>query len=371
MKENKKIKIIISGGGTGGHIFPAVSIADEIKRRWPDADILFVGAEGRMEMTKVPQAGYPIVGLPIAGLQRRLTIENLKLPFKLIESLRKARRIIRDFKPDVVIGTGGYAGAPILYAASRMKIPTLIHESNSFAGLANKKLGKTVTKVCVAYDGMEKVFPAEKIVKTGNPVRAGIARSETGREGAVEKFGLDPSRPLVLVLGGSLGAREVNRAVSEMVKNLAADGIQLLWQCGKLYYEKYDAFLSSQPEEVKKSIALRSFIEDMDAAYAAADCIVSRAGASTVSELCLVGKPAILIPSPNVAEDHQTHNARALSEKNAAILIPESEMDARLENEIRGLLKDEKRRQLLSENIKLMAKPAATSDIVDVVADLL
>lgn len=381
-KPDRPYRFILSGGGTGGHIFPAVSIADEIKRRYPDADILFVGASGRMEMTRVPEAGYPIKGLPIAGIQRSLSLSNLAVPFKVVSSLWKARRIVRRFRPDVVIGTGGYASGPVLFAASMLGIPTLIQEQNGFAGVTNKILARRVNTVCVAYEGLEKVFPAQKIVMTGNPVRSSITGAFLSHSGlshreAQDIFGLEPGRRTFLVVGGSLGARAVNRAVQDNLDILIDNGAQVLWQCGKYYYADYrrmlDQIIRSHPEKDYASrVALLPFITEMDAAFAAADIVVSRAGAGTLSELCLVGKPAILIPSPNVAEDHQRHNALALSSRGAAVLITEGEnLSHELGDAIVRLLTDDALREELSKNIQSLARPNATSDIVDQVEKLL
>lgn len=381
-KPDRPYRFILSGGGTGGHIFPAVSIADEIKRRYPDADILFVGASGRMEMTRVPEAGYPIKGLPIAGIQRSLSLSNLAVPFKVVSSLWKARRIVRRFRPDVVIGTGGYASGPVLFAASMLGIPTLIQEQNGFAGVTNKILARRVNTVCVAYEGLEKVFPAQKIVFTGNPVRSSITGAFLSHSGlshreAQDIFGLESGRRTFLVVGGSLGARAVNRAVQDNLDILIDNGAQVLWQCGKYYYADYrrmlDQIIRSHPEKDYASrVALLPFITEMDAAFAAADIVVSRAGAGTLSELCLVGKPAILIPSPNVAEDHQRHNALALSSRGAAVLITEGEnLSHELGDAIVRLLTDDALREELSKNIQSLARPNATSDIVDQVEKLL
>lgn len=355
-------RAIISGGGTGGHIFPAIAIANEIKRKNPEAEILFVGALGKMEMEKVPQAGYKIIGLPIAGLQRKLTLSNFALPFKIIKSLRLASKIIRDFKPDVVIGVGGYASGPTLRAAISKKIPTLIQEQNSFAGKTNKLLSGRVHKICTAYEGMEQFFPKEKIVLTGNPVRKEMVQLEGKREKAQQHFGLDSSKKTMLVIGGSLGARTLNESITQQLQLIDESNCQILWQCGKFYFADL-----SQNEALKKvkNIHLNQFIMEMDLAYAAADIIISRAGAISVSELCLVEKPVILVPSPNVAEDHQTKNAMALVNKNAAILIKDSEAREKLIPTAFELLNDEAEQEKLRSNIKTMAKANATEDIVN------
>jgi UDP-N-acetylglucosamine--N-acetylmuramyl-(pentapeptide) pyrophosphoryl-undecaprenol N-acetylglucosamine transferase len=357
-------RVIISGGGTGGHIFPAVAIADELKRRNPAIEILFVGAEGRMEMEKVPLAGYQIIGLPIAGLQRKLTLSNFMLPYKLAKSLLKARRIIKDFKPQLVVGVGGYASGPILKMANLLGIPTLIQEQNSFAGKTNKLLAQKARTICVAYDGMEAYFPAQKIVLTGNPVRKEMSRSEVSKIEAINFFKLDSSKKTILVIGGSLGARAINQAlIHEITKWKSYDEtIQVLWQCGKLYYDELKVKLAHADS---KNIYLLEFIQRMDLAYAAADLVVSRAGALSVSELCLLGKASILVPSPNVAEDHQTKNAMALVRKDAAVMLKDDELKNKLISKVTELLGDENAIANLSKNSLLLAKPNATEEIVD------
>jgi len=319
----QSINILVSGGGTGGHIYPAIAIANEIKARYPDANFLFVGAKDKMEMEKVPQAGYEIKGLWISGIQRKLTLKNLLFPIKLIDSLIKAGRIIRQFKPDVAIGTGGFASGPTLMAAHRRKIPTLIQEQNSFPGITNKHLGKKANVICVAYDNLERFFPSDKMVKTGNPVRADLLsiHKKEKVEVARELFELNKKRKTILVLGGSLGARKINQLIEENLSFFDDQDVQVIWQCGKFYYEQYKKY------DELKNVQVHAFINKMDLAYAAADVIISRAGASSVSELCIVGKPTIFIPSPNVAEDHQTKNAKSISDKHAAILLRESELD--------------------------------------------
>ena len=355
-------RVIISGGGTGGHIFPAVAIADELKRQFPQIDILFIGAEGKMEMEKVPQAGYKIIGLPIVGLQRKLTLKNLALPFKIVNSMLLAKKTIKQFDPEVVIGVGGYASGPTLKMASILKIPTLVQEQNSFAGKTNILLAKKADKLCVAYDGMEKFFPKEKIVITGNPVRLEVTQIEGKRDEAFRFYGLDSSKPAILVIGGSLGARTLNESVIGEIEKLQQQGVQVLWQCGKLYYDELTSRLKGRDVS---GIHLTQFISRMDLAYALADVIVSRAGAISVSELCLVHKPSILVPSPNVAEDHQTHNAMALVNKRAAILIKDSEAKGKLIDEAIGLIENEEKQRELSENIAQMGRPDATKDIVN------
>ncbi|MBO8447576.1 MAG: undecaprenyldiphospho-muramoylpentapeptide beta-N-acetylglucosaminyltransferase, partial [Bacteroidetes bacterium] len=360
----KQPRFIISGGGTGGHIFPAISIANTIKAHVPDAEILFVGAENRMEMEKVPAAGYKITGLPVSGLKRSLSPENIKVVINLFRSIRMAKKIIADFKPDAVIGVGGYASAPVLYAAAKKGIPTLIQEQNSYAGVTNKILGKKVDKVCVAYDGMEKFFPAAKIVKTGNPVRQQLALSSDKRDEAYGYFNFDPSKKTLLVVGGSLGARTINQSVLRKIdllyKNHAAD-MQVIWQTGKFYIDEIR-------EAVKnldiKNMYITDFVSRMDLAYCIADLVISRAGASSISELSLLGKASILVPSPNVAEDHQTKNALALKNRNAAELIPDREARDRLVQESIRIVNNE---AILSEyrrNIKYFSRPDAAEDIV-------
>ena len=353
-------RFIISGGGTGGHIFPAIAIADELKRRLPDAEILFVGAKDRMEMQKVPQAGYPIEGLWISGLQRKLSWQNLLFPLKFISSLLKSRSIIKRFKPDAVIGTGGFASGAVVKVAGQMGIPTFIQEQNSYAGITNKMLAKNAHKICVAYDAMEQFFPKEKIVKTGNPIRDGLLNIVQYRSEGLSYFHLDSERKTLLVLGGSLGARRINQLIEQQLPLFEQLGVQVLWQCGKLYYEEYKKYNSKQ-------VRVLAFIDRMELAYAAADVIISRAGASSVSELCVVGKPVIFIPSPNVAEDHQTKNARAIADKQAAILLRESELNEQFANTFSKLITDEAQQEALSAHIKALAQPNATKDIVNLI----
>ena len=353
-------RFIISGGGTGGHIFPAIAIADELKRRLPDAEILFVGAKDRMEMQKVPQAGYPIEGLWISGLQRKLSWQNLLFPLKFISSLLKSRSIIKRFKPDAVIGTGGFASGAVVKVAGQMGIPTFIQEQNSYAGITNKILAKNAHKICVAYDAMEQFFPKEKIVKTGNPIRDGLLNIAEYRSEGLSYFHLDSQRKTLLVLGGSLGARRINQLIEQQLPLFEQLGVQVLWQCGKLYYEEYKKYNSEQ-------VRVLAFIDRMELAYAAADVIISRAGASSVSELCVVGKPVIFIPSPNVAEDHQTKNARAIADKQAAILLRESELNEQFANTFSKLIADEAQQEALSAHIKALAQPNATKDIVNLI----
>ncbi len=356
-KQIKHIKVIISGGGTGGHIFPALAIANEIKLRHPDAEILFVGAKGRMEMEKVPAAGYPIKGLWISGINRTQMWKNLVFPFKLLSSLYKSYRIIRQFKPDFVVGTGGFASGAILYVAQKKGIPTFIQEQNSYPGITNKLLAKNVLKIYTAYDGLEKFFNPKKIVKTGNPVRSDLQNIKVSKHEALTNFGLDGRRKTILVIGGSLGARPVNEAIEKILSYLRQNNYQLIWQTGKNHFENYQKY---QDEYIK----VLPFITRMQDAYAAADLIITRAGAGTISELSMVGKPVILVPSPYVAEDHQTKNALALANRQAAVLLPENELD-KLAETITEILKNDEKKQQLSQNIQHFAMPDATKHIVD------
>src|SRR5476651_701777 len=330
------LRVIISGGGTGGHIFPAIAIANALKKLDPATEILFVGATGRMEMEKVPAAGYKIIGLDIQGIQRKSIIKNLMFPVKLYNSVRKALAIIKDFKPDAAVGVGGYASGPLLYAASLRCIPTLIQEQNSYAGITNKWLGKKANKICVAFDGMNKFFPAGKIIKKGNPIRKDSVNIEGKRLQALELFKLSADKPTIFVTGASLGARTLNNAIMGGLDKLIAADVQVIWQTGKLYYQ---GIIDKLGEDYHPNIKIMGFLERMDLAYAAADIIISRAG-GTISELCVVGKPAILVPSPNVAEDHQTKNALALIEKNAAIFVADRDAEEKLVDKALELLKD-------------------------------
>jgi UDP-N-acetylglucosamine--N-acetylmuramyl-(pentapeptide) pyrophosphoryl-undecaprenol N-acetylglucosamine transferase len=359
----KLTKVIISGGGTGGHIFPALAIADEIKRRNADADLLFLGAQGKMEMEKVPQAGYPIVGLPIVGLQRRLTIKNLWLPFKLIQSLAKAFLVIRKFKPELVIGVGGYASGPTLQMAQLLGVPTLLQEQNSFPGKTNQILAKKAKSICVAYPDMQKYFAAHKIHLTGNPVRAYLLQDLSAlKNEAASYFGLDANKPTLFVMGGSLGAKTLNLALRAALSSLDSNDIQVLWQCGKSYEKEMLTLQENLPINVK----IFTFIQRMDLAYALATVIISRAGALSVSELALVAKPVILVPSPNVAEDHQTKNARALVDQMAAILVTDANAQDELVATALRLIANDAQQKSLSAALKKLALPNATSDIVDV-----
>ncbi|MCC9063310.1 undecaprenyldiphospho-muramoylpentapeptide beta-N-acetylglucosaminyltransferase [Flavobacterium piscisymbiosum] len=357
-------KFILSGGGTGGHIYPAIAIANELKMQFPDAEFLFVGAQDKMEMQKVPQAGYEIKGLWIAGLQRKLTLQNLMFPLKLATSLLESRRIIKQFKPNVVIGTGGFASGPLLQAAGGAGIPTVIQEQNSFPGITNKLLSKKANAICVAYGNLERFFPKEKIVLTGNPVRQDLIDIESKRDEAIAFYGLDPNKKTLLVLGGSLGARRVNQLIEKELQNMLSQDVQIIWQCGKLYFEEYK-------KHNQQHVRVVDFIERMDFVYAAADVIISRAGASSVSELCIVGKPVIFIPSPNVAEDHQTKNAQAIVDAKGAILLKESELDSQFSIVFEALMKDQGKQKQLSDNIKKLAMPNATKVIVDQIKKLL
>ena len=355
----KNLKFILSGGGTGGHIYPAIAIANELKSRFPDAEFLFVGAQDKMEMQKVPQAGYAIKGLWIAGLQRRLTFDNALFPIKLVSSLLKSRAIIRKFKPDVVIGTGGFASGPLLQAAAMAGIPTVIQEQNSYPGITNKLLAKKARKICVAYDNLESFFPKEKMILTGNPIRQDLIAIDSKREEAIRYFNLDANKKTLLVLGGSLGARRINQLIANEIAAFSDQNIQVIWQCGKLYFEDYKHFSEN------KNIQVLSFIDRMDLVYAAADVVISRAGASSVSELCVVGKPVIFIPSPNVSEDHQTKNAQAILDKKGGLMIKESELDKKFSTVFNDLISNENLQKELSENIKKLAKVNATKEIVD------
>lgn len=362
----KPVRVIISGGGTGGHIFPAIAIANAIRSIRPDSEILFVGAEGRMEMEKVPQAGYRIVGLPIAGIQRRLTWKNLLVPYKIWNSLRIARGIIRDFRPDVAIGVGGYASGPLLRAAASMDIPTAIQEQNSYPGITNRLLAARARVICVAYEGMEKWFPADRIRITGNPVRAEIQSSTDRRAEALAHFGIREHSKVILVIGGSLGARTINEAVAAHAESWLKEGWEVIWQTGKFYAEQASAL-----EAHHTGLHCHPFIREMDLAYTAADLIVSRAGAMSISELCIAAKPSILIPSPNVAEDHQTHNAMALVHKGAACLVRDQEAMQVLGSEVIRLMRAEEERASLASRIRLLARPDAAGEIAGTVLSLL
>lgn len=369
----RKLKVIISGGGTGGHIFPALSIADKLMELNPETEILFVGAAGRMEMEKVPAAGYKIEGLPIAGLQRKLTLSNLALPFRVLKSISMAKGLIREFKPDIAIGVGGYASAPLLWAAGRLGVPTLIQEQNGYAGLTNKIVGKKAKSICVAYDGMERFFPADRIVFSGNPIRKEITpATEQMRKEAMEFYGLDPQKKHIFIVGGSLGSGTLNDAMKKWISDgcPSGEGIEVIWQCGKYYKPGVDAFMkeaeaSSLGGDVLKQIQHSDFIKRMDLAYAAADVVISRSGASSVSELCAAHKATIFVPSPNVAEDHQTHNAMALVNKDAAIMIRDSEAVEKLLPEACRLIENPEKIALLETNIAKLAKTDAAMTIAE------
>ncbi len=359
-KAGRRLRVIVSGGGTGGHIFPAIAIADELRRLRPDTEFLFVGAEGKMEMEKVPKAGYAIKGLPITGLQRRLSLSNLSWPFKVVSSLVRSRQIVKDFRPDVVVGTGGYAGGPVLYAAAKMGVPTLIQEPNAFAGLANKWLGGKVDKICVAFDDMGRYFPEEKLVLTGNPVREELLRRAAAwpAKGKGQK---------VLLMGGSGGARSLNEAMEASTQMiLARTQVQWIWQCGKVYEDRFaDCETAKLP-----NVTLAAFIDRMDEAYGEADVVIGRAGSTTIAEVQFLGKPTVLVPSPWVAEDHQTKNARALTERDAAVLVADKDTKAQLVPTALELLADDGRLMKLSRNAKAMAQPGAVTRIAEEVLAL-
>nr|WP_298660384.1 undecaprenyldiphospho-muramoylpentapeptide beta-N-acetylglucosaminyltransferase [uncultured Flavobacterium sp.] len=359
----KQPKFIISGGGTGGHIYPAVAIANELKARFPEAQFLFVGAQDKMEMQKVPQAGYEIKGLWIAGLQRKVTFQNMLFPVKLVSSLVKSFFILKQFKPDVVIGTGGFASGAVLKVASMLGIPTVIQEQNSYPGITNKLLAKKANAICVAYENLERFFPKEKLILTGNPVRQDLLLQANESE-ANAYFKLDESKKTVLVLGGSLGARRINQLIEKELDFLLSQNIQIIWQCGKLYLNDYSKYNDNN------NVQVVAFIDRMDLVYAAADIIVSRSGASSVSELCVVGKPTIFIPSPNVAEDHQTKNAKAIADKKGAILLKENELNDKFETTFSDIISNENVQIELSQNIKKLAKPNATKEIVEAIIKL-
>ena len=360
----QSINILLSGGGTGGHIYPAIAIANELKARFPDAKFLFVGAKDRMEMEKVPQAGYEIRGLWISGIQRSLSLKNLSFPFKLMSSLWSARKIIKKFKPTVVIGTGGFASGPTLFVASKKGIPTLIQEQNSFPGITNKLLSKKVTKICVAYDNLQRFFPKNKIIKTGNPVRQDLLKLNGNLEEAKRFFKLDNSKKTLLVLGGSLGARKINEFIESQLNWFVEKDIQVIWQTGKLYYNEY------KKHDELENVQTHAFLNNMNFAYSSADFIISRAGAGSISELCIVGKPTIFIPSPNVAENHQVKNAQSVVEKDGALLIEEKNLSVFLAV-FESLINDEKLQEKLSQNIKKLALPNATKTIVNEIEKLI
>ena len=377
--EYRKIRAIISGGGTGGHIFPALSIAGKLKELNPETETLFVGAEGRMEMEKVPAAGYEIVGLPVAGLMRKLTLSNLAVPFKLMKSIRMAKRLVKEFKPDIAIGVGGYASAPLLWAAGRMGVPTLIQEQNGFAGLTNKILGKKAKCICVAYEGMERFFPADRIVLSGNPIRKEIiAADKAMKEEALKFYGLDPQKKHLLIVGGSLGSGTLNNAMKKWIEDgcPGGEGTEVLWQCGKYYKKTVDEFMASAVAsgmggETLKHIRHSDFIQRMDLAYAAADVVITRSGASSISELCVAHKAAVFVPSPNVTEDHQTHNAMALVNKGAGMIVRDDEAVEKLMKTACSLLDDSERIAIMERNIAALAKGDAARTITDEIYKIL
>lgn len=363
---DKKIKVIVSGGGTGGHIFPAISIANAIKNKCPNADILFVGAENRMEMEKVPAAGYPIIGLPVSGFDRKHLLKNIKVLFRLFKSIRLADKTVKSFSPDIAVGVGGYASGPTLWAAARRGIPTLIQEQNSYAGVTNKLLAFKAKAICVAYENMERFFPKDRIILTGNPVRQELQNDTISREEAIRFFNLDPSKKTILVIGGSLGARTINNSIAAGIEKIPQN-IQLIWQSGKGYDTQAKKVLDEKkPENIKQM----PFISRMDMAYKAADLVISRAGASSISELCLLGKPVILIPSPNVAEDHQTKNAQALSTKNAALMIRDCDAQNLLIDKALKTVQDETSLKNMSDNISKMAQRDSATRIADIIFEL-
>ena len=365
---NDNLRIIISGGGTGGHIFPALSIANAIKEARPDAEILFVGAEGRMEMQRVPAAGYRIIGLPVAGFDRKNLLKNFAVVVKLIRSQMIARKIIKDFNPHAAVGVGGYASGPTLKMAGAMGIPTLIQEQNSYAGVTNKLLAAKAEKICVAYPGMERFFSKDKIIMTGNPVRQGLLDNKLSKEEAIKSFGLDPAKKTILIIGGSLGARTLNNCVMHAMNEIKESDVQFIWQTGKFYIEEAKRCYSEAGSP--KMIHTTDFISDMNAAYTATDLVVSRAGAGSISEFCLLGKPVILIPSPNVAEDHQTKNAMALVDKNVAVYIKDSEADGKLISTAISLVADKTKLETLSTNIKKLAFHNSAAIIAEEVCKL-
>jgi len=364
----KNFRIIISGGGTGGHIFPAVAIANEVRKRFPEAEILFVGAVDRMEMEKVPAAGYKIVGLPVSGFDRANLFKNIKVVKKLFQSLSIAKKTIKEFKPDVVVGVGGYASGPTLWSAASLGIPTLIQEQNSYAGVTNKLLSKKANRICVAYDKMEKFFPANKIVITGNPVRGDLEDAKEKRNEAFEFFGLSSKKKTLLIVGGSLGARTINESIQRGLEELLNSNIQVIWQTGKFYYKKAEEYLKPFSGS---DVWCSDFISRMDYAYAIADLVISRAGASSISELCLLKKPVVLIPSPNVAEDHQTKNALALVEKDAAVMVKDIDAREVLIRTAKELIQDENKLSKLSENIALLAQYNSAERIVDEIKQII
>lgn len=361
-----KVKLIVAGGGTGGHIFPAVAIANAVRKASPEAEVLFVGAKGKMEMEKVPKEGYRIIGLDIAGFDRNSMLKNLSLPFKLIKSFIHAGKILNEFKPNVVVGVGGYASFPVLYMAQRKGIPTLIQEQNSHAGKSNQQLGKKAKAICVAYDGMDKFFPKDKLILTGNPIRASISTNEISKEAGIEKFGLNSTKKIVFAFGGSLGAKSINETLADQFKEIIAAGAQLLWQTGTSFFEKAKEAVKGYESQVK----VFEFIREMDFAYAAADVIISRAGASSISELCIVGKPVVFVPFPYASEDHQTSNAMALVKINAALMVKDHETKADLLAKVKSLLDDATQQELIKKNISTLAIQHADEKIASKIIEM-
>jgi UDP-N-acetylglucosamine--N-acetylmuramyl-(pentapeptide) pyrophosphoryl-undecaprenol N-acetylglucosamine transferase len=361
-------RVILSGGGTGGHIFPALSIANEIRKRNADVEILFVGALGRMEMEKIPAAGYKIIGLPVMGFPRKPSLKIFRFFINLLKSASMARKIVKDFNPQIAIGVGGFASGPLLRAAAKMRIPTLIQEQNSYAGITNKLLSRKVKTICVAYEKMERFFPKEKIILTGNPVRANLIQNSTNEKEALSYFELKETDKVILIVGGSLGARSINNSVINNIKEIANSGVNVIWQTGAFYFNEIEAKLKGKKPG---NLQIHKFITQMDLAYSVSDVVISRAGAGTISELCLVGKPSVLVPSPNVSEDHQTKNAMALVDKDAALMVRDNEIDEKLFSLAFDVVKDSERCKRLSEKIQTLAKPEATNTIVNEVEKLL
>ena len=361
-----KVKLIVAGGGTGGHIFPAVAIANAVRKASPEAEVLFVGAKGKMEMEKVPKEGYRIIGLDIAGFDRNSMLKNLSLPFKLIKSFIQAGKILKEFKPSVVVGVGGYASFPVLYMAQRKGIPTLIQEQNSHAGKSNQQLGKKAKAICVAYEGMDKFFPKDKIILTGNPIRASISTNEISKEKGIEKFGLNSTKKIVFAFGGSLGAKSINETLADQFKEVIASDAQLLWQTGTSFFEKAKEAVKGYESQVK----VFEFIQEMDYAYAAADVIISRAGASSISELCIVGKPVVFVPFPYASEDHQTSNAMALVKINAALMVKDHETKSDLLAKVKSLLYDTTQQELIKKNISTLAIQHADENIASKIIEM-
>lgn len=368
MSKESTYRIVISGGGTGGHIYPAIAIANMLKSLEKDVEILFVGAQGKMEMEKVPEAGYEIIGLWISGIQRSLTLDNLSFPFKLISSILRSFKILKDFKPHAVVGVGGYASGPLLYAATKKGIPALIQEQNSYAGITNKVLAKNVQKICVAHDNMERFFPKDRIILTGNPVRNDILESEHKRDEALRFFGFDHKKPVLVILGGSLGARTINESILAGLKTLSENGIQVIWQTGKFYHQE---MLDRAGDFDQKNIKVVAFLKEMDLAYGAADVVISRAGALSISELCLAAKPVLFVPSPNVSEDHQTKNAESLVKHDAALMVKDNEAMELLIPKTLELIKDENLKTSLTKNIKALARPNAALDIAHEIMEMI